>query len=194
VFTAALPTIITYRAGSQPRYQWGLYGITGVGAGSTNYVFVVATAVLAWTVVVLGYRGARRPFAPLFLLWHGFVFLAMCYGAYQFGSTMEVRGDAMGIRINIALLGPALTGAILAACAWWTWRHASQSRDEVAWHWRRHSRLLMSLAGVLAVAIVVLFRRSPGHPHRDTDRLAIVLLVAQVAIVSRALLPEKRIV
>lgn len=190
LFTAALPTIVTYRAALQPQYEWGLYGLGGVGVNPA-YFFVVATGVLAWLVVILGYRGARRPFSMLFLVWHGFLFASIAYGVTRFGSEMELRGDAMGLRVNIALLGPVLTGAILLAGIVWIWRSSRRSDDTTPPRWRRHSRMLMGAGAALTIAIVVLFRLSSGGVHHNDDRIAIVFVVVQVFLFARALEPEK---
>src|SRR5437016_5129453 len=105
LFTAALPTIVLYRAGIQPLYEWGLYGIHGRGV-TAGYFIVVASAVLAWTVVVLGFRGARPPFAALLVIWHALLLGSLIAGVVRFGSDMSVRGDALHLRIDLSIIGP----------------------------------------------------------------------------------------
>ena len=111
LLTAALPTLIVYRAAVQPRYQWGLFGITGEGV-TRGLLFTAATAVLAWAAVVFGSLRTRAG-GPLLIglntLWFTFVFV----GALQMGSQMTFRGDAWGVRINLAVAGPLLFGGLL---------------------------------------------------------------------------------
>jgi hypothetical protein len=189
LFTATLPTIVAYRAGVQPLYEWGLYGITGRGRG-LPYAVVVATGVLAWTVVVLGYRGARRPFAALLITWHALLLASLLYGVARFGSGMTLQGDAMRLRINLALIGP-LVGltALAASLVWVRKRREREAHDAVPW--RSSARTLTAIAVTIGLAIVVLFLQHSGHPHYDADRVAIGLIVAQVLVVARLLDPPR---
>lgn len=189
LFTAALPTIITYRAGAQPLYEWGLYGISGRGIDA-GYALVVVTAILAWTVVVLGYRGARRPFDALLVIWHSLLLASLVYGAIRFGDDMTLRGDAMQISINLAVLGPALGLLVLAGCVLWVVRHGGRVEAQAV-AWRPHARRLFMIAIGLGIAIVVLFLQHSGHPHYTTDRAAIVLLILQVLVIGRAIQPPR---
>jgi hypothetical protein len=190
LFTATLPTIVTYRAGVQPLYEWGLYGITGRGIGP-GYPLIVASAMLAWTVVVLGSRGARRPFGALLIVWHGLIVATLLYGVARFGDDMVVRGDAMHLRVNLAIVGPLLGLAVLAASIFWVVKHRGQhgTADQVPW--RRNTPMLAAIAAALGVTIVALFLKHSGHPHYATDRAAIILIIAQVLVIGRMLTPPR---
>jgi hypothetical protein len=190
LFTATLPTIVTYRAGVQPLYEWGLYGITGRGIDA-GYPLIVATAVLAWTVVFLGSRGARRPFAALLILWHALILTSLLYGVVRFGDDMVLRGDAMHLRINLAIVGPLLGLAVLAASVFWVVKHRGQGEAPDHVPWRRNTGMLAAAAAVLGVAIVALFLQHSGQPHYATDRAAIGLIVAQVLVIARLLTPPR---
>src|SRR5687768_17153729 len=110
VFTAVLPTIVLYRAGVQPHYNWNLFGIPGTGP-SPGYLVVIVAAAVAWYAIFLGFRGARPPFGMLLVLWNSLLLASIIYAVVRFGSAVDFRGDAMGIRIGVSVLGPVIFGA-----------------------------------------------------------------------------------
>ena len=112
---AALPV---YRATRQRRYEWGLFGVTGTGR-SGGYTVVLVAAIWAWVTVTLGHRAPGRPFPQMLIAWNGLMFVSMVWSAYLHGSEMRLRGDAMGLDIPLAWMGPTLTGALLAASVYW---------------------------------------------------------------------------
>lgn len=185
LFTAILPTLIVYRAALQPRYQWGLFGVAGEGV-TAGYFIVVAAAALAWCAVVLG---NLWPVAggPAFIVLYAVWFAAITIGAVQLGSKMTVRGDAWGIGINVAVLGPILFGALLVLSLRWFWTGRARAAAETRCVLSGTHRVLLGLALALVPFIVVLFAQGNGLPHRWTDRLAVVCVVVQALLAGAGL-------
>jgi len=185
LLTAALPTLIVYRAALQPRYQWGLFGIAGQGV-TLGLLFVAAAALLAWAAVVLGSL-RTRPAGPLLValntLWFGFIVV----GALRLGSQMTFRGDAWGVRINLAVVGPLLFGALLLLSIRWWWTRRAPSVVAVAFPLSRTRQVLFGAAVTLLPAIVVLFAVGDGVHHTWADRLAVLCVIAQSVFIGAAL-------
>ena len=173
LFTAVFSMLIIYRAAFNPEYQWGLFGVNGVGM-SPAYAFIAAFAAWAWALVVLGER--RSPlFAPMCVGWNAFLFLGMILSVREFGSTMEFRGDAYGIRLNIAFVGPLLTGILLAASLVLLRRSLKTPVPTVPSPTNRRN---LALALGLTPIIALLFFRV-GADHTTRDRVAVALIVTQ---------------
>ena len=182
--TSIFPTAIVYRGAVEPRYEWGLFGITGVGA-SPGYAVVVAAAVWVWRLVVLGQRHSPA-FAPAALGWNGFLFLSLLLGVREWGSEMVLRGDALGVRINLAILGPVLSGAMLLASLALL-RLERPKRANLPRVLPPRYRIVLGAALALTPIILTLFGLSPGAEHTDLDRVAAVLTIAQCITVAYAL-------
>ena len=185
-FTAVFPTILLYRAALQPNYQWGMFGVTGVGL-SAGYLVVLVATVWAWAIVVVRRRGTQPPFAALLVSWNAFLFASIIYGVLRFGSDVSFRGDTMGIEVRLAVVGPVVFGAFLLISVLWWWRHRTPTLLSAPSAWSRRAKLLMGIALALATAIAVLFVLGDGVDHTNYDRAAIVLVVAQCILVAAAL-------
>lgn len=185
LLTAVLPTLIVYRAALQPHYHWGLFGVVGEGV-TLGLLFVAAAAMLAWAVVILG-NLRTRPAGPLLIalntLWFGFVVV----GALRLGSRMTLRGDAWGVRINLAVVGPLLFGALLLLSIRWWWTRRAVSRVGVERRLSRTRRVLLRVALALLPVIVVLFAIGDGVHHTWADRLAVLCVIAQCLLLGAAL-------
>jgi len=180
---AALPV---YRAALQPRYEWGLFGVTGTGM-SAGYAVMLVAAIWAWVTVALGHRAPGRPFPQMLIAWNGLMFVSMVWSACLHGSNMRLRGDALGMDIPLAWIGPALTGALLAASVYWALRRPGIVPDA---RWRPHGKLLLVVASALAPVICVLFRQGDGRLRTDFDRAAVILVIAQGLLAGVALVPK----
>lgn len=178
LFTAALPTLIVYRAALQPKYQWGLYGVMGQGMSAAFFI-ILGTALLAWTAVVLGSLGARPPFAALLVTVNALWFVSMVIGALRLGSRMTVRGDAWGVRVNVAIIGPLLFGALLLLSIRWWWTRRCRPLVTRLSSPSRMRNVLLGAALALTPIIVVLFASGDGVHHTDKDRVAVVCVIAQ---------------
>jgi hypothetical protein len=122
----------------------------------------------------------------MLIAWNGFVFVSIVWSTYRYGSDMRLRGDALGMEIPLAWIGPILTGALLAASVYWAMR---RPRIAPIARWRPRGKLLLAVASALAPVICVLFRQGDGRLHTDFDRAAVILVIAQGLLAGAALGP-----
>ncbi|MDX1981251.1 MAG: hypothetical protein SFV51_13350 [Bryobacteraceae bacterium] len=182
---AILASLPAYRAALQPRYEWGIFGVAGTGM-SAGYAGVLAAVIWAWATVAFGHRAPGRPFPEMLVAWNAFVFLSMVWSAYRHGSDMRLRGDALGMNIPLFWIGPALTGALLAASVYWAIR---RPRSTTIVRWQPRGKLMLALALALGPVICVLFRQGDGRTHTDFDRAAVILVIAQGLLTGAGLAP-----
>jgi len=186
IFTASFPTILLYRAAVQPNYQWGLFGITGEGL-SLGYILIVVASLWAWSTVFLGMQEGRPPFGILLSIWNAFLTASMIVGVLRFGSSLDIRGDAMGLRVNIAVVGPLLCGVILLLSLFWWWGHRNDHAPSARFQWPRSSKILLGVVLALVPVIVALFVLGDGLVHTSMDRWAIGLIIVQCILTAMAL-------
>ncbi len=186
VFTAAFPTLILYRAAIQSDYQWGLFGITGVGR-SSGFWFVAAAAAWAWGTVYLGSCPPRRLFALLLVGWNGLLFGSIVNSLAASGRALEFRGDALGIRVNLAFLGPLLSGLLLLLSLVLLWRLWRGARRPAPLRRSKEARTALIIAAALLPIIVVLFSLGGGRIHTRWDRMAVAAVVFQCVALAAGL-------
>jgi hypothetical protein len=190
LLSAGPPTLIVYRAAIQPDYKWGMWGINGEGMSPGIYVVLLCVAI-AWLAFVLGTRGARTPFAALLILWNGWWLGAITLGIARVGaSALTLRGDAWGVRIPFAVVGPLLFGGLLALSLAWYLRRRKILPLAVQAQAPRRVASLTVVAVVLAPVTVILFSLGDGVQHTNYDRAAVLLVVAQIVLVGSALNPK----
>lgn len=190
VFTALWPTLIVYRATLQPDYQWGLFGITGTGR-SLTYWPVVATSIWAWWIVWLGSRPPRRPFAALLIAWNALLFGSLILALARSANGLQLRGDAWGLRIELSLLGPLISGAFLGLSLTWVWRNRGARRQRFKGR-TRSARIALTIALLLVPIIAALFLSGGGLLHTVWDRLAVAAVVVQTIALGIGLPPDRR--
>jgi len=169
-------------------YQWGmrlgLTGLRGSGVGDDFWVLVLMTAFVL-SLIHLGSRGARAPFAAMLIGWYAVHFYAATRLAIEHGSTWRFRGDTLGIDVRLDLVMPALYAGALAIAAAWLWLSRKPDEANMAASWtRRNLALLIAAAAILPVQFVLL--RS-GEPHGLTDQIGVLLTVAQWILVCTAI-------
>lgn len=103
---------------------------------------------------------------------------------------MELRGDTMGLRINVRVLAPLLAGAGLLASGVWVWRDLKRGAERRRVDWAKGSRLLFVLSGLLLIVSLALFLAGRGTIY-GTNRAAVVLAIVQMLLVCVALLPAR---
>lgn len=153
---------------------------------SPGFFIIVAVGLFSWTIVILGSLGVRPPFAALLIAWNGIVFGSMIYGAVRLGSKMTFRGDAWGVDINLAIIGPLLFGVLLLlSIRWWYHRHFPPVAARVSIS--GIGKVMLGAALALVPVIVVLFAGGDGVHHTGKDRLAVVCVIAQCLFVGAVL-------
>jgi hypothetical protein len=170
-------------------YHWGFGPLGGSGVGDDYWtlpLFIAAGLVILW----YGWRGARRPFHVLLLVWHVPLAALVGYGAWQMRDEMRFRGDTLGIDISLAWVGPALFGGLALAAVVWAMRDWRASAGRPSVPWTRANRAVLILALLVFVPNFFLLRF--GEPHGTTDAIGVVLLMLQWALINYALAVRER--
>lgn len=170
-------------------YEWGLGPLGGRGAGGDYWtlpLFLAAGLVILW----YGWRGARRPFHILLLLWHLPLAGLVSWGAWKLRDELRFRGDTLGVDISLAWVGPALFGGFALAALLWAARDWPRSAGRPAPPWTRANRALLALALVLTAPNLLLLRF--GSPHGSTDAIGVVLVILQWLLMNYAFAARER--
>jgi len=183
--TVALPTVITYRGLLQPRYEWGLFGLQGIGAGDPWWL-IAAAAACGWLILVLAYRRPGTLAAGLLCLWHGALLVNVLAHVLQDGAGMSLRGDAIGMAVDLSLLGPMLAGVLFAASAFHLLRFRRIAPPAPAPP-TSHARMMLATGVLLIAVIVLLFLQGDAVRHTVFDRLAILAVVLQCLLIGGGL-------
>ena len=172
-------------------YHWGysFWGVTFAGNGFEGdfWILPVETAfgiALLW----LGWRGARQPFPWILSGWHGLLFSNALYGAIVHPENYRFRGDTLGIDVSLAWVGPLFMGTFFVLSVVWSMRqrHRDQSLPIPVWS-RVNARWSWALLALLPVQLLLL---RPGDPHGLTDKIGVILTIAQWFAISLALEPR----
>lgn len=103
-------------------YRWAFApGIHGAGL-SGAYWAPASGAILSIVTLVLGWRGARRPFHWFLLTWHLALAAGTVYLSIVFPDQFRLQGDTLGVSFSLAPVGPLLLIAILLVVIFWVQR------------------------------------------------------------------------
>ena len=188
---AAPPTLIAWRATIQPRYQWGMFGVTGEGTSAGYFLLILPLVTLGWANFIVG---ARRPEArvfPLLLLaWNGIWFGASLYGAITLGDRMTMRWDALGVSVPVNVIAPVASGTLLALSIYWI--ATRRGRERTVEGNDRVARVLMIAGLAAAPLIAALFAvgaHQGGGRHTNWDRAAVLVFIAHMVLVGLGINP-----
>jgi hypothetical protein len=187
LLTVAFPTIGAYRGMLQRNYEWGLFGLKGLGAAGPWWL-IALVAIGGWLTLTFAHLRPGRVAAAALCVWHGSLFANLGIHAWRQGPDMTLRGDAVGVSIHLALLGPALAGLLFAASAVhlarkWTGTAAPRTGNPFAWP----ANLLLGGGLVLTPVIAALFVQGDGLRHTAYDRGAILGVVIQCLLLGAGL-------
>jgi hypothetical protein len=163
-------------------YSWGFSErIRGSGAGG-SYPIIPPLVLYGLTLLALGWRGARRPFHVLLMLWHLPLGIAASLATRRNREALRLQGDTLGIDISLADIAPAVLGGIgLSAALLAALDGASPPGT------RRpgvNKRLLGIAIGVMPIQFALL---RTGKQHGLTDKLGVILTICQWTLINLGL-------
>lgn len=174
-----------------PTYAWGNqywgFSFSGKGIGG-DYWILPLLAVFALYLLYLGWRGARRPFPWLLLLWTvPFAFESFYYGL-RYPERYRFRGDTLGVDVSLAWVGPLFWGGLALLSLLWVVRDLKNNDAGIERpRWTKPNKTLLSLVILLIPVQFVLLRF--GVPHGTTDQIGVLLTMAQWVLVNLSLVP-----
>lgn len=180
-----LPLVRSTTQGNPYRWTWsGTVG--GVGTAGDYWLLLVAM-VFIFSLMYLGWRGARRPFHWLLLLFHLPLAAAVGYAAWTNPKDLRWEGATIGVNISLAKVGPALFGGFAILSILWVVRDlkAGRTRALVPWMWTRSSRIRLILILAAVPVEVVLFHA--GGIQSMQNLIGVSLVFWQWAMVNRVL-------
>lgn len=105
-----------------PSYQWhtSYFGQSFSGQGmSGDYWLPAVKTIFAITLLTLGWRGARPPFAALLIVWLVFGLADSLYSTLLDGESFHFHGDTLGIHVSIGWSAVAFyLASLVLACKW----------------------------------------------------------------------------
>ncbi|MBX3561459.1 MAG: hypothetical protein KF780_06555 [Sphingomonas sp.] len=165
-------------------YQWGagLFGLNFGGAGmSGDYWYA---ALMAGTGVGLLWWGWRRPngaFRIVLIAWLALMLADTIYHVATAPESYRFRGDTLGIDVSLALVAPAVKGAVLALALWWFQSGPALPVPPL----RRANATLIAMAVALLPLQYALLSRGQGQETADV--VGVLLTMAGWAIFSAGL-------
>jgi hypothetical protein len=171
-------------------YQWGTvyFGRPFSGIGLSGDIWLpIARVALGLLILVLGWRGARRPFAYLLVAWQALGFADALHSAVTRPEGFRFRGDTLGVDFSLAWLAPCLYAIALALAIWWFVRERNLRLDrDPGWHQANYF-WLGALAALLPVQFALL---RYGAPDGSADQFGVLLTVAQWLLIGVAIRPR----
>jgi hypothetical protein len=159
--TLVMPPLVLTRSLVQPTYRWSNLGFSGTGLRG-DFWFVLVIFLFVAAMMWYGWRGARMPFHLLVILWTGTQSILLIKGVIEHGQRMRFRGDTLGINVWLGWFIP-LSVVFTALAVVWVVRDFRGKRQRVKPAWSRCNVIGLSVAAVLWLVAVVLFRTGPLH-------------------------------
>jgi hypothetical protein len=168
-------------------YSWGfsLLGIPlrGDGLGGDFWYLPLKAAFLAVTVYAL-LRCWRPVGAILATAWTALIVADNVRAYLEDPAGLVLRGDTLGININLSLFAPIFSGILLMACLlYWRGSVSSGPQRPIPLQALNVKRLL-SLAALLPLQFVLL---RFGEPHGLSDQAGVILTILQWLLLGWAL-------
>jgi hypothetical protein len=113
----AFVSIFAVKALADRSTPWSIGSWNGPGA-SPDFWYLTVLLALGWTMLVLGWRGAKVFFRYLIAVWH--LGLAAGTASFIIGSRdLVVQGEAMGFSLSLGILAPAYSMfALIGTLVW----------------------------------------------------------------------------
>lgn len=189
LWTVWLPLTRTFSGGSS--YQWGVeyFNVVYRGAGiEGDYLFLVLQAVIGITLIYMGFRNPRPPFAILLVGWHGLNFANDLYGPLIAGRRNIFYGDTGGVAYDWTLISPIITGTMFLLAFLWSIRETLSPEPVISqpgWQVRN-----AGFGGLfLAYLVVVVVLERTGEAHGLTDLIVVPLNILAPLLIALCLFP-----
>jgi len=157
-------------------YRWELVrGIGGQGIGGDYWMLVVAAAFVL-VLLDLGWRGGRKPFHWLLLMFHLPLAAGVTWAAVTDPAGFRFEGATIGLDVSLALIGPVLFCGVAIAAIGWVVRdlRAGRAQERVPWVWTRATRIRLAILLALIPLEVVLFRSAGIQSTQNVIGVALV--------------------
>jgi len=184
IFTTVFVWLPIVRALARPQgYEWGLFGLHGVGLGGSFWIFPLLAL---YAALLFGHAWWRHRglFRALLLVWHLGWAVLLSWGALSQGSSATWQGQGWGFSapVWIAAVVYAAFALYVARWAYLDWR-AEAADPAPQWTMKNTRRLVVALT--LLLVAFVLFRL--GSDYNWVTALAILVTIIQWVTFAEAL-------
>lgn len=153
---------------------------------SGDYWFPLLTVLGSLAVMAGGWRGRSWAFIVI-AAWSVVTLIAVIVAAVTYADDFRFRGDAMGINVPLAWIGPLLfgVGSVVSIIAAW---RAYKRPVVVSVPWNaRNWRWLAGMAAVLPIQFILL---RLGDAQSLADQIGVLITVTQWFLVDRVFRPS----
>lgn len=169
-------------------YSWsGWMGIGGSGIGGQYWLLLIFSALMV-LVVFLGWRGAKKPFHWLLLIW--FALLATESGSWFF-SAEEIRfkGDTLGADLSLGNIIFPLDLFFLVLSCIWIIRDLRSARPHQIPSWKRTNRVLLAAFFIILPLQFIILRFFDDYIV--FDQVGVIVTMCQWVLLNLSFYPWK---
>ncbi|WNS75231.1 hypothetical protein RRV45_20530 [Bacillus sp. DTU_2020_1000418_1_SI_GHA_SEK_038] len=170
-------------------YTWsGWLGMGGSGLTGHYWLLLIFTALLI-TLIFLGWRGARKPFHWLLLLW--FSLLVAESGSWFFSSeTVHFRGDTLGTDIPIGKIIFPFDLLFLGLSIRWVIRDIRTQHSYLYPLWKKSNQNLLLFSLCLLPLQFFILRFFDQYPIYD--QIGVIVTTFQWIVLNLAFYPWRK--
>ena len=184
IFTTVFVWLPIVRALARPQgYEWGLFGLRGVGLGRSFWIFPLLAL---YAALLFGHAWWRHRglFRALLLVWHLGWTVLLTRGMLSQGLAATWQGQGWGFSVPVWIATVVYAGFALYVARWTylDWR-AEEGDPAPRWTAKNTRRLVVALT--LLPVVVVLFRL--GNDYNWVTALAILVTIIQWITFAEAL-------
>ncbi|MBS4214557.1 hypothetical protein [Neobacillus rhizophilus] len=169
-----------------PTYTWsGWMGLGGSGIGGQYWLLLILVSLMT-SIVILGWRGAQKPFHWLLLTW--FILLVIESGSWFFSSEkVHFKGDTLGLNFSLEkIIFPFDVFFLVLTCLWIIRDKRSTSHFQSP-SWKRLNRNLLIVFFCFFPIQLVLLRFFDNN--RIFDQIGVILTIFQWILLNLSFYP-----
>ncbi|MCH7498338.1 MAG: hypothetical protein IH971_10890 [Candidatus Marinimicrobia bacterium] len=176
VFTTVFVWLPIVRIVGRPEgYEWGIFGLRGVGVEGPFGVWVVLAA-YAFVMLCYGQRLPRKVYYTMLLGWHVTLTSFMVAGIISMGEAATLQGQALRFEVSLLLVAlPVILFTVLAAV--WVFLDYREPWPQQADGWAPTEPSRFGAAVVLLLVALVVFRM--GNNYNWVTSVAVLMTIVQ---------------
>lgn len=170
-------------------YRWSIGGLSGTGTEGPYWVFILLT-LYALTLLFTAYRGPRRLFYPMLIVWHVAVTAVVVTGVAVGGSEATIQGQGLHWILPLWVVAIPCAAFTMLAIAWTIVDSRTGGSAEPG-AWTRTNSRALGLSLLLLVAALFLFRA--GTNYNWVTAAAIIATVLHWILLTESFQPARAV-
>ncbi|GLQ21592.1 hypothetical protein ACFFUB_09775 [Algimonas porphyrae] len=188
LWTTWLPMMRTLSG--QNSYAWGVEWFNTMYRGvgwEGDWLFLVYQAILGVTILWMGFRNPKAPFAALLIVWHALPFANALYLPLIADKRNIFYGDTGGVQWDLTWVSPLVTGCAFALVFLWAVSGGVRADRHDPVSWTRQNTQFAFIFGLYLVVVTGL--EWTGPVHGLTDMFAVPLNILAPVLIALMLYP-----